>query len=191
MKTINILIFSIIFLTINLVYGQKNYAIISHSIIINGTSNLHDWTAKVLKAKGSCFITKENNNIEISNIEVIVDANTFESSGGSIMDSKMNKALKSEEYPNIIFKADKTNKIVKIDKGFSISTTGKLTISGKSKLVSIDSFGSEVGEGVLLITSIKNLKMTEFGIEPPTAIFGTLTTGDEISIDFNVVFKKI
>jgi len=33
--------------------------------------------------------------------------------------------------------------------------------------------------------------MTEFGIEPPTAIFGTLKTGDEISIDFNVVFKKI
>jgi hypothetical protein len=28
------------------------------------------------------------------------------------------------------------------------------------------------------------IKMTDFGIKPPTAIFGTLRTGDEVKVNF-------
>ena len=35
----------------------------------------------------------------------------------------------------------------------------------------------------------KTFKMTEFKIDPPKALLGTITTGDEITIKFNTIFK--
>ena len=34
------------------------------------------------------------------------------------------------------------------------------------------------------------MKMTDFGVDPPTAVFGTIKTGDEITIDYNLQLKK-
>ena len=35
----------------------------------------------------------------------------------------------------------------------------------------------------------KKFKMTDFKIDPPKALFGTITTGDDITIKFSTTFK--
>ena len=35
-----------------------------------------------------------------------------------------------------------------------------------------------------------DMKMTDYGVSPPTAIFGTVKTGDDISLDMVFVMKK-
>ena len=32
--------------------------------------------------------------------------------------------------------------------------------------------------------------MTEFKVDPPTAMFGTITTGDEVNVKFQAVYTK-
>ena len=34
------------------------------------------------------------------------------------------------------------------------------------------------------------MKMTDYGIEPPKALLGTIKTGDDIKIIFKTVFQK-
>ena len=42
---------------------------------------------------------------------------------------------------------------------------------------------------VYLLEGKKALKMTDYNIEPPKALLGTITTGDDIEVHFNTVWK--
>ena len=43
-----------------------------------------------------------------------------------------------------------------------------------------------VTQGKVQFTGSYTLKMTDFSVKPPTAMFGTIKTGDEITVKFNV-----
>jgi hypothetical protein len=44
-------------------------------------------------------------------------------------------------------------------------------------------------DGGVTFTGSKKLKMTDYKIKPPTALMGTLTTGDDIEIVFTITLK--
>ncbi|HPX05794.1 MAG TPA: YceI family protein, partial [Tenuifilaceae bacterium] len=74
--------------------------------------------------------------------------------------------------------------------GYKVSTTGTLTISGVTQNVTINATGKLLPNGAIEFTGEKALKMTSFKVEPPTAMFGAMKTGDEVTIDFKVVIKQ-
>ena len=55
--------------------------------------------------------------------------------------------------------------------------------------MSID-FNLDINSNTIHIVGEKSIKMTDFNVEPPTALFGSITTGDEITIKFKTKFKK-
>lgn len=188
----SILILAIPFLLSERTMAQTNYEIKSYSIVVSGTSNLHDWTANVEKATGTFKLKTINGKIaDIQNVDIVIDAQSLKSSKGSIMNSKINDALKSEKFPEIVFKSTLLGSIS--DKGGvnQINTTGILTIAGTSKNISIDALGKILPNGEIEFSGAKKVKMTDFKVEPPTAMFGALTTADEVTITFKVVIKTI
>lgn len=194
MKQIKVkILIAIVFLvaSINLT-AQTAYEVKSHSIVVSGTSNLHDWTADVLKAKGIFNVKVESNKIsDIQGVELKVDAQSFNSSKGSIMNSKIKDAINSKKYPEINYKATKLNSITEKSGVTQISSSGVLTIAGTSQNVIIDAVGKILPNGEIELTGSKKVKMTDYKVEPPTAMFGALTTGDEVTITFKVVLKSI
>jgi hypothetical protein len=48
----------------------------------------------------------------------------------------------------------------------------------------------QVTNNNVTFTGKKTIKMTEFEVEPPTALLGTIKTGDEVTISFNSKFNK-
>ena len=59
---------------------------------------------------------------------------------------------------------------------------------GKKKPMDFTATTKDV-DGSVQVTGSVSMKMSEFGIEPPTAMFGTLTTGDEVTIEFNFLLN--
>jgi hypothetical protein len=47
-----------------------------------------------------------------------------------------------------------------------------------------------VADGSISFAGSKKLKMTDYKIKPPTALLGSLTTGDEVEIVFQVTLKQ-
>jgi filamentous hemagglutinin family protein len=45
-------------------------------------------------------------------------------------------------------------------------------------------------DGSVTFSGSKKLKMTDYGIKPPTALMGTMTVGDEVEIVFSVTLKQ-
>lgn len=104
------------------------------------------------------------------------------------MDKLTYKALKADEYPVITF-IFKKGEIVKEDPSFiDVKLMGDLSIAGVTKNISVITKINKLGETIIL-KGVHKLKMTDFGISPPKALLGTIKTGDEITIEFNLIFE--
>ncbi|MGK0411859.1 MAG: polyisoprenoid-binding protein YceI [Polaribacter sp.] len=155
-------------------------------VIIKGTSTLHDWESIVEKTDAQ-LTTNSINNEKIETLNVKVEVLSIKS-GKNLMDKLTYKALKAEEYPNITF-IFKKGEIIKVDSEYvDIELIGDLTIAGVTKSVAVKTKINKQGRPIILKGSHK-LKMTNFNIDPPKALLGTIKTGDEITIEFNLTFK--
>lgn len=178
-------------LTASPIFSQTIYIVKSQSLVVSGTSNLHDWTADVQNVNGVFKVKVENGKItDLQEVDLNVDAKSLKGSKGSIMDSKINDALKSEKFPKIYFKSTKIQTVTNNSGLYQISTNGILTIAGTSQNISIDATGKVLPNGEIEFTGTKKIKMTDYKVEPPTAMFGALTTADEVTITFKVTIKS-
>jgi polyisoprenoid-binding protein YceI len=113
------------------------------NMTVSGTSTLHDWTSEVNEVKG--FVEVDENfagdgKISVDEVVNLVSINvpvkSIISPRGATMDKKTYNALKSEQYPEIIFLL-KDSKVSSVNgDGFTIDATGDLTIAGVTKHVS-------------------------------------------------------
>ncbi|HLF34935.1 MAG TPA: YceI family protein [Cyclobacteriaceae bacterium] len=193
---------TVFFVLITLIIGDLNaqvrYGINPESVLsIQGTSNIHDWTSKantingefsLMKAAGDRNLPKNGKLVDKLRLEVPVKS--IESGRGPVMDGKTYDALKSEEFPNIIFVVKENNITGITDNAtgkFGLSVTGDLTIAGSTKPVTINVSSQRIQGNSFRFEGSYSLNMTEYDIEPPTALFGQITTGEEVTIVFNIL----
>ena len=169
----------------NLKIDKKN-----SKVEVTGTSNLHNWETKVTKADGELSVkVDENNNITgYNSINVNFYSNSF-SSGSSGMDTKTSDALKSEKFPVINFNSQQISNVTVVNGKKQLHAKGKLTIDGISRQIDLNVLQTEVGTGVVCFEGKQEIKMTDYGIVPPVALFGTVKAGDRVSIVFKVYFN--
>jgi polyisoprenoid-binding protein YceI len=152
---------------------------------ILGTSNLHDWESDVSMLKGRANIQVNEHQIEkIENLSLTIPVESIES-GNSIMNGKTYTALKFKEYPNIEYKLTKLESV----NGKVIAANGLLTVAGVTQKMDFP-VNYEVNTKNVNVTGTITFKMTDFNISPPTALLGTLKTGDEVTISFSINFVE-
>lgn len=176
-----ILLFSLSFvlgLTIN---AQKYVVSPSSEVSVVGTSSIHDWESEVESVKGSATFNIENGMVTaIPEMDITIKAESIES-GKSKMNSLTYEALKTNNFPNILFTLTEVKEI----SGNKVIAAGDLMIAGVERKVSVQGIMESEGE-MITITGAKKIDMTEFDIEPPTAMFGAITVGKEVNILFTL-----
>jgi hypothetical protein len=153
---------------------------------VNGTSSLHDWEMVVQKVECKTSYTIENSALtDIKDALVKIPVESLKSEKGRMMDNKTYEAFKSEKYPTITFllSSEKINPAPG-----TVTLKGVLSMAGASKPVELLATYRILSGGELQITASKKIKMTDFKMEPPTAMMGTIQVGDEVTISFDLVF---
>lgn len=183
-------IFSLAMLTllfVNQVVGQEKFEVVEQKTTISGTSNLHDWVSNVNKVTATGTIDIVNGEVKaISNFSVKIPVTNIVSENGSIMDNKTYAALKSKTYPNIYFELTAATPLA----NKRLKVTGKLTIAGVKRTVTMYVDYKVLSNGNIEFTGKQSLKMTDYNVEPPTAMLGALTTGDLVTINFNITVAE-
>ncbi|WP_245794784.1 YceI family protein [Flaviramulus basaltis] len=158
------------------------------SLKVFGTSSLHDWHIDAENKNGKIvFKNIETGELDKCDFTVVVESLK---SGKKSMDKNTYKALNTDDYKTITFKLQEVKEIVKKGTGkFLIKSAGYLTITSVKKLIPIE-FNIEIIEGKIILLGEKTIKMTDFNVEPPKALLGTITTGDEVTIKFKTIFNK-
>lgn len=179
--------------------SKEDYNIVNTSkITVKGTSTLHDWKAEAKVIKGNLTVIKGNDDAnaianlgDLSGMKVVVPVKELKS-GESGMDDKMDDALKADDNPNITYTLNKVDSLIYKDsskQAFTINTYGTLNVAGKSKNIEMKVNGKIDGNNIVF-TGEKKLLMTDFGVDPPTAFFGVMKSGNQITIVYNVVLAK-
>jgi len=167
---------------VNLIPGQS-------SLKIRGTSSMHDWEEKVEKFDVNLILKIKDN--EITGIDK-VNFNCKSASitsDNSLMTNKTHDALLVEKFPEITFRLVSVDNLTSSGGIFSGTLSGDLSLAGVTKRVNITFTGNKTGNR-FAVKGSKMLTMTEFKIKPPTAMLGTLKTGDAITISFDLQFQN-
>lgn len=162
----------------------------SSTLQIDGTSNIHDWSIVAKQQDGEVVVKFEDGKlISIAQLNFAVMAESLKS-GKSSMDKNTYKALNTGKYKKIVYKLNKVNRLDCPSNGScKVNATGSLTINGVTKNVEIN-FNVKASESKIVFSGSKTINMTDYGIEPPTAVFGTITTGDTVVVKFDSIFIK-
>lgn len=156
-------------------------------VTVDGTSNVHDWTVEAKAMNGKINAQLESA-LKINQLTFTVEVEQLKS-GKSGMDKNTYKALNSTKFKTIDFKMTRVQKITKIsDNNYQLELTGDLTISGKTKSVVINSTVQVQGSKLVLNGKYK-LNMIHYGVEPPKALMGTIKTGEEVTVNFKVMYQ--
>lgn len=163
--------------------GWKND---KYRITIKGTSTLHDWHMEVKMLQVEGLVVNGESDIQIVGGKVIVPVKSLES-GNGLMNSKTYNALRADKFPNIEFTL----------KQFSYTPgnrnngefLGTLTIGGIKREVKIQA-NCTVQNNTITIAGSYPLNMRDYLVEPPTAMMGTLKTGELVTIEFFIQLKK-
>lgn len=97
-------------------------------------------------------------------------------SAHSGLDKNLRKTLKDGEHPDIVF-ALRSYKV----EGATVTAEGELTVAGKPRAVVLSST-LQAREGRLFVEGSQPLKMTDFGIKPPTMMLGAVKTSDDVTV---------
>lgn len=166
--------------------SAQSVSVSSVKILVHGSSTLHDWTSEAEQSKLSLQVTSENGKVTgISSASLSVPVKGIKSEKGSIMDNKTYDALKSDKNPNITFQL--TN-VSQVSSSGTINASGKLTIAGKTRDVTLPAKLKDLGNGAYEVTGIFPLKMSEYDMKQPTALMGTIKVGDDVKVEYTVKF---
>ncbi|MBN2613189.1 MAG: YceI family protein [Bacteroidales bacterium] len=188
MKTIqNIFIAALLTVYGFTLQAQQSYRIVPEksTLKVTGTSSLHDWEMSVEKFKCELAVITGNPSIIIEKAHFTGMASSV-ASHSSIMDKKAREALGADKHPEIKFTLSNSLKIPEGSESFKGNATGELTIAGKTKTVTVPFSGKINAGNQLEISGAKVIDMTTFGIDPPTAMLGSLKTGKDVKITFTI-----
>lgn len=167
-------------------YAQVNYTLSTNpDLKVSGTSTLHDWDMKSSTARGKAEITLENSKVfSIKNLSFSMPAESIKSGKGG-MDKNAYAALNTKKHKEIKFNLKEF-----VVKGSTYEAVGDFTIAGVTNAAKFPVTATVLGDKVTF-KGKHDFKLTDYKVEPPKALLGTVKTGDEVSIHFNVTFQPI
>ncbi len=156
-----------------------------HDLKVEGTSTLHDWDMVSESATGTARITIGERQVEeLHSLTFEMEVESLKSGRGR-MDRNAYSTLESGNHPKITFELRRVNGI----DGRTISATGDLTMAGETREIDMEVTYRVRGKGVRFSGS-REITFSEFNIDAPTAMLGTVTTGNEMTISFDVTYSR-
>lgn len=183
--SLSIYIFLLIALPIE---AQVNFRNTSDSrITISGTSTLHDWTmtSSAGRFKAEMELTDDGTPSKLMALTFSILSESLKS-GHTAMDKNAYSALDTDTYK--IIKFDLTDATINAS---TIQCTGNLSIAGITKSIQVEASYKRSENQMLHCVGAKKIMMSDFGVEAPVFMFGTVRTGDEIMIAFDVKLSPL
>ncbi|MFZ9001932.1 MAG: YceI family protein [Bacteriovoracaceae bacterium] len=156
------------------------------SVSVHGTSTLHDWTMKGPIENGAADLEIDKDQLKkMSSLSLSIRSEDLKSDSDGLNENAY-EALQTKKYPIISFKLKSLKKIIAKE----VVIEGDLTVSGVTKTIEVKGKILNIGKDFMRVDGQHTLKMSEVGIEPPSVMLGMISSGDEIKISFNVLFKE-
>ena len=172
--------------------NYKNTDSKENDMKLSGTSTLHDWEMHTSTFTGDASFEFEKSDPRA--ISTLTSLNfalevLYLKSDNKGLDKNAYKALKTDQFKEIKFTLISASILSHKENNYLMTLNGKLSIAGVTKTVDIEVHNTVNKDGSIRCTGSEKLMMTDYNVEPPSFMFGAMSTGDAITLDFNFVFK--
>ncbi len=165
--------------------AQSTYTIHPDSKLwIDGTSNKSDWTVHATQLNGTVQMDGAD---AIEGATLTVPSQKILSDKSTIMDRLMHQTLLVDAHPEIVYELTHATIEPGDDNTFQAYTRGNLTIAETTKEVEVIVTGEQMEDGRYRFTGSHPVKMTDYGLTTPVAMFGALRTADDTMVHFDLV----
>ncbi len=113
---------------------------------------------------------------------------SFKSDNGDAMDKRMQKEMKETQHKRVEYKLIelKPTSPAGSTGALKFDALGTITAIGKTHTNTMPVTIEKSADGKLKIVGVAKVKMTDFGLKPPST-FGLFTSGDEVTLTFEWV----
>ncbi|HET6765587.1 MAG TPA: YceI family protein [Longimicrobiaceae bacterium] len=158
---------------------------------VAGTSNVRTWRCESARVQGS-IETSPAGVPAVSEVaravrtaEVVIPVASLDCANGT-MNNHLRRAMKADQFSDIRFRVPAGGLTVGGEGHARLA--GTLSIAGQEKPASIEATVAQA-EGGLRVTGTYVLRMTDFGVRPPTVMMGAFRVADPVTVTFDVVVK--
>lgn len=112
--------------------------------------------------------------------------------GNAKMERDMSRALRADEHPSIEFRFTELVGGVNhdIDGGtYHAKIAGVLSFAGVARNIHLDVDAQRIAPNRFRLRARLPLKMTDFRITPPTALFGAIRASDDLAVKFDLILQ--
>lgn len=169
---------------------------------IEGTSTVNSFTCESTAAQGFGHVRQNPNNrsmnpqtsqVDSSHAgEVVVQVETFDC-GKKKMNRDLQRALRSAAFPEIRFvlsDAEVAYAPNSPDEAYLLHVSGHLTIAGKEVPTGLTANARAIADGKFHAWGSRELFMSDFGIDPPSTLFGLIKARDRIVVRFDLLASR-
>lgn len=165
-------------------------------VLLAGSSNVADWACRTnaFEAKigmesrfhGASFVSLTK---PISKIAVRIPVQSLKC-GHKKMNQDLYRTLRATEFPDITYVLSGYTVVPTADSTtFAALTVGEITVAGVTRRVEVP-ITAERWQGGARGRGTLKLKMTDFGVKPPVALFGAIRSRNEIEVTFEVLLER-
>jgi polyisoprenoid-binding protein YceI len=162
-------------------------------IKLSGTSTLHNWAMEARAFDGDAqFGFSPGNDRQLTSLTSLtfsLDVRNLKSDEKAL-DKNAYKALKTDRYKDILFTMTSASVFPEQESKYLIKTHGNLSIAGVTREIEMDVYCVVNTDESIRCTGSDKLNMTDYQVKPPSFLLGAMKTGDAITLDFTLVFKK-
>jgi len=172
------------------------YSILKGSqIIVNGTTNVRDFncvSGELFTGLNARFVKDSSQTLYFSNTAIKLTVASLDC-GGRVINNDLARILNAQQYPYILISL----KDAQLPDGKLSASTGKsnilahvyITLSGKTRQNTLELIGTQTATDIFNFKGECKIKLSDYGIKPPTALFGMIKVRDELNVIFNLKLK--
>jgi polyisoprenoid-binding protein YceI len=158
----------------------------SFDLVIAGTTNVHDYETKVTSMTGELVM---NNPSQVKSFTLNIPVKSIKSKE-KLMDTKTYEAFNADKHPTITFRLAEVQSVQTNGSDINLTALGNVTINGTTKRVILKATGKLLTTGTYQFKGSVSMKMTDYGMKPPTAMMGMMKVGDGVTLKYNVTFVE-
>lgn len=162
---------------------------------IHGNATVRDFTCVVNRIEGKARLPAAQDRVpteasdERAEAVVQVPVRSVDC-GNSMMTNDLQDALKMEEHPEIRFELVHATMGGRTDTSRQwrrVDALGPLTIAGTKRLTRLHAAARALDEHHFRLRGCLPIRMTYFGIEPPTKAFGLIRVKNRVEVQFDLL----
>lgn len=186
------------------------------TLVLNGTSNVASWRCTGTTMSGEAVIaaplTKVNeviDRVEDGNIgawmtnpaagqfpppafRLTIPVDALRCTGGKPMERDLMNTLKASRFPAIEFRLDGLRAGIEHDldaRLYRTSIGGQLALAGVTRALTVPVSAERVSRTTFRLRAELPVKMSDFAIAPPTALFGLIHANDGLVVRFDLMLE--